>query len=391
MDADTHDTPMRPRPPKWRVAAHASPARRPTLRERTHIILEEGDTDSRAGLLVEILLMGLILSNVLVIILETEPTIAAKYQVLFSRFESVTIYIFALEYVARVWSCVEDPRIGAGHPLRARLMFVLRPMMIIDFMSFAPFLLLGAFMGGALALRSLRILRLLRLLKIARYSPAIPALIGVLYTERRALIGELMHLVEGSVQPATFGNLPDSIYWATATLATVGYGDHVPITTLGRLIAGLTMVAGLVLFAMPIGIVATGFVNGLHRREFSITWSMVKRQPLFADFSVEAISEILDLVGANMAPDHSRLTRRGEPADKLFVIVSGHARVEDDDGGWELEAGDVIGPEALDEGGKYHHTVTALTEMRVMVMSMDDLRRLARKYPILEQRIREQA
>lgn len=373
------------------------------LRERVHTILEEGDTESLVGLMVEIGLMAVILSNVLAIVLETVPSVYRNYGHLFVTFESITVFIFAFEYAARIWSAVEDPRIGSAHPIGGRLRFALRPMMIIDFLSFAPFLLLGAISGGALALRALRILRLLRLLKIARYSQAVPALIGVIYTERRALIGtlillicvmclagEVMHLVEGRVQPASFGTLPDCIYWAMTTLATVGYGDHVPITLVGRLVAGLTMVVGLVLFAMPIGIIATGFVNSLHRREFAITWSMVKRQPLFSGFGVDAVTQIVDIMGATVVQDHARIAQSGQAADRFFLVVSGRGRSEGDQGPRDLEAGDIIGAEALDEPGRYAKTVTARTEMRLMVLSADELRRMARRFPILAERIRGQ-
>jgi voltage-gated potassium channel len=275
-------------------------------------------------------------------------------------------------------------------------------MMIIDFVSFAPYFL-TIITGGIVDLRALRVLRLLRLLKIARYSQALPAMLGVLYAERRALLGsfillicavcaagEVMHLVEGPGQPKSFGTLPDSMYWAITTLATVGYGDEVPLTHLGKLVAGCTMIMGLVLFAMPIGIIAKGFVEGLHRREFSITWSMVKRQPLFEDFSVEAVGQIVDLMGATMVQDHTRITIAGQAAERFYLIISGRARAEDETGVWELEPGDMIGEEALGDDGVYAKTVLARTEMRLMVLPCEELRRISRKYPLLERRIRNE-
>jgi voltage-gated potassium channel len=387
--------------PEAELALQMTSVARPTPRERAHAILEEGETGSRIGLAVEVLLLVLIVGNVLTIMLETVPSVDNRYHRLLDEFETFTVYIFALEYVIRLWCSVEDPRVGSRRPLLGRLRYAARPMMIVDLLSFLPFLLLGAFGGAALALRSFRILRLLRLLKIARYSPAVPALLGVLYAERRALTGtlilllcvlclsgELMRLTEGSVQPNVFGTLPDGMYWAMTTLATVGYGDKVPVTMLGRLIAGLTMVTGLVLFAMPIGIIATGFVDSLQRREFSVTWSMVKRQPLFAGFAVDAVNEFLDLVGAKLVQDHSRIAVAGQHADTFYLIVSGRARAEDADRAWDLGAGDLVGEEALDETGRYGVTVTTMTEMRLMVLSGGELRRLTRKFPLLEQRIK---
>ncbi|MGI8841523.1 MAG: cyclic nucleotide-gated ion channel [Caulobacteraceae bacterium] len=382
-------------------AARAAPAR-PTARQRAYLILEEGQADGGPSRVVELALITLIVTNVVMVILETVPSIYGPYRDYFRGFELFTVCAFATEYAVRVWSAPEDPRIGAGHPLTGRLRFVLRPMMIIDFLSFAPFFL-GVLTGGVVDLRALRVLRLLRLLKIARYSQAMPALLGVLYAERRALLGsfilllctvcaaaEVMHLVEGPGQPKAFGTLPTSMYWAIATLSTVGYGDEVPLTLLGKLVAGVTMVLGLVLFAMPIGIIAKGFVDGLHRREFNITWSMVKRQPLFEDFGLDAVGQIVDLMGARMVQEHTRIAVAGQDAENFYLIVSGRARAEDETGVWDLEPGDMIGEEALGDGGVYGKSVLARAEMRLMVLPGEDLRRLARKFPLLERRIRNE-
>jgi voltage-gated potassium channel len=385
-----------------RLSIDAVDRDRQSLRQWVYNVLEEGQTDEGIGRFVELGLILLITSNVIAVILETVPSIYTPYHRFFSGFETFTVYAFAFEYLIRLWASVEDPRIGVDKPLTGRLRFCMRPMSLIDLLSFLPYFV-TLFTGGVVDLRALRILRLLRLLKIARYSQAMPAMLGVLYAERRALLGsfilllctvcitgELMHLVEGPGQPEWFGTLPSSMYWAITTLSTVGYGDAVPHTYLGKLISGITMVVGLVLFAMPIGIISVGFVNGLHRREFSISWSMVKRQPLFEGLDVEAVSRIVDLMGATMVQDHTRVATAGQPGEKFFLIISGRARAEDDSGSWDLEAGDMVGEEALIDGADYAKSVTARTEMRLMVLPSEDLRRLCRKYPLLEQRIRNE-
>ncbi len=348
------------------------------------------------------LLIALIVSNTIAVILETVPELYNNYRPYFSAFEQITVYIFAVEYFFRLWSCVEDPRVGATHPLRGRFLFALRPMMVVDFLSFAPYFLALAF-GASVDLRALRVLRLLRLLKIARYSQAMPALLGVLYSERRALFGAFILLiftvcVSGESHASDrrqrsspmFGTLPGSMYWAITTLTTVGYGDETPITWAGKLWAGVTMVTGLVLFALPVGIIATGFVNGLHKREFSITWSMVKRQPLFDGFEMEATRQILDTMGASVVQDHTRIAVEGHNADMFYLIISGKAHAEDESGSWDLEAGDIIGEETLGDHATYTRTVWARTEMRMMNLMGEDLRRLSRKYPLLGQRIRNE-
>ena len=375
---------------------------RPTPRQWAYLILEEGQTEGGVSRVLEYVLIALIVSNVVAVILETVPELYSAYHGFFSAFERFTVYTFGIEYVARLWSSLEDPRIGTAHPIRGRLRFALRPMMVVDFLSFAPYFIAIA-LGGAVDLRALRVLRLLRLLKIARYSQAMPALLGVLYAERRALFGafilliftvcvtgEVMHLIEGGVQPKAFGTLPGAMYWAITTLTTVGYGDETPITWIGKLFAGVTMVTGLVLFALPVGIIATGFVNGLHKREFTITWSMVKRQPLFEEFDVEAIRHILDTMGASVVQDHTRIAVAGQNANMFYLVISGRAHAEDETGSWDIEAGDIIGEESLNDSANYSRTVWARTEMRMMVLLGEDLRRLARKYPLLGRRIRNE-
>jgi voltage-gated potassium channel len=374
---------------------------RPSLRQWAYLILEEGQTEGGVSRVVEMLLIALIVSNTIAVILETVPDLYNAWHPYFSAFEQITVYIFAVEYFFRLWSSVEDPRIGDQHGWHRRLFFALRPMMIVDLLSFAPYFIALAF-GGAVDLRALRVLRLLRLLKIARYSQAMPALLGVLYAERRALFGafillvftvcvsgEIMHLIEGSAQPRAFGTLPGAMYWAITTLTTVGYGDETPITWAGKLFASVTMVTGLVLFALPVGIIATGFVNGLHKREFTITWSMVKRQPLFDGLDVGAIRHILDTMGASVVQDHTRIAVAGQDANMFYLVISGRAHAEDESGSWDIEAGDIIGEETLDEA-VYTRTVWARTEMRMMNLMGEDLRRLARKYPLLRQRIKNE-
>jgi voltage-gated potassium channel len=156
---------------------------------------------------------------------------------------------------------------------------------------------------------------------------------------------------------------------------------------LGKFIAGVTMVIGLALFALPIGILATGFVNDLHRREFTITWSMLKRQPLFDGLEVDAMANILDAMRASIVRDHTQLAVTGHKAETLYLIVSGRARAEDETGSWNLEPGDVAGEEAIEDSAVYKRTIMTRTEMRLMVLAGEDLRRLSRKYPLLRRRL----
>jgi voltage-gated potassium channel len=370
-----------------------------SLRLWTHTLLEEGHAESLWGRLIEGFLITLIVANVAAVALETIPSIYTPYAGLFKFFEEFSLGIYTIEYVARIWSATEDPRIAARGDWRGRLTFALRPLMLVDFLAVAPSLV-GQFFG--FDLRVLRIFRLFRLLKLARYSQALQALLSVLLAERSALFastilllatvcffGELMHLAEGSIQPHVLGTMPGAMYWAITTLATVGYGDIVPMTAVGKFIAGCTMVMGLALFALPVGIIANGFVTGLSRRRFAITWTMLRRQPLFRGFEFEALNTILEVPTALIAREHAQITVAGKDASTFYLIVSGQACAEIDDTSEDLGPGAIFGEESLYHSANYGQTVTAETDLRVIAFPGDELRRLCRKYPQLQQRIEQ--
>ena len=265
--------------------ATSAPPVRTGLRRRVYFILDAAHAAGPLGLAYEAALIALIIANVFAVVLESVPSIRSQWQGAFDGFEAVSVVLFSLEYLARLWSAPEDPRF-AGSTVLGRLRYALQPLMLVDFLAIAPSYI--AFFVPFVDLRMLRLFRLLRLLKIARYSPALATFAHVIVSERRALIGtlllllcvmcfsaEAMYLAEGRVQPRLFGTIPDAMWWAITTLTTVGYGDAIPVTPLGKLIAGTTMILGLGLFALPVGIVATGFVNEIRRRDFIVTWQLV--------------------------------------------------------------------------------------------------------------------
>ncbi|MEI9805061.1 MAG: ion transporter [Pseudolabrys sp.] len=174
--------------------------------------------------------------------------------------------MFTIEYGLRIWAAVEHGPHRHLPDTRARLKYILSPAGLVDLAAVLPFWL-------ALVLpadfRFVLVFRMVRFFKIARYSPAMRSLLDVLYRERRALFGclvitlgtamvaaSLMHLAEGHVQPDKLGTIPDALWWAIVTVGTIGYGDVVPVTAVGKIIATGTIFVGLVLMALPIGIIA---------------------------------------------------------------------------------------------------------------------------------------
>ena len=135
-----------------------------------------------------------------------------------------------------------------------------------------------------------------------------------------------MHIVEGHIQPDKFGTIPDAMWWAIVTLATIGYGDVVPATGLGRLIASVTIVGGLIMIALPVGIVANAFSEVIHRRDFIVNWSMVARVPLFSHLTAGDIAHIMQLLQARQIDRGDIIFRRGEPAHRDVFHRRGRGR-----------------------------------------------------------------
>lgn len=377
-------------------------ARGAAFRRRVHLVLEAGRSSGRIGLLFEIFLIVLIVANAIAVSLDSIPRYAAAYGRLFQWFEIVSVAIFTVEYALRVWTAPEDPRYA--EPLAGRLRYMALPYMLIDLVAIAP-AYIALFVPFA-DLRILRLFRLFRLLKIARYSPAVSTLIHVLSLERRALFGtlllllcitclcaETMYIIEGQVQPRAFGDLPSCMYWAIITLTTVGYGDVTPITAAGRLLAGVTAVMGLGLFALPVGIIASAFVTEIHRRDFVVTSSMLSKIPLLAGLDIEVMSELMATLRSHMVAPHVPIVVGGESPTAMFFIISGLAKETGVGRGGRpkqgntLGPGDVIAADAALNGTPHECTIFAHTPMRLLALSSRDLVVLLRKFPRLRRRI----
>ena len=340
----------------------------------------------------------LILANVLAVILESVPSIHAQFAMGFFVFDVASVAIFTIEYLLRLWASIEIPAIRQRGPLLGRLTFGSRPSQIIDLLAFAPSYL--SFVMPGVDLRVLRMFRLLRFLKLVRYSPAMMTLGRALFEERRALVGAMilmmgtavfsgtiMHIIEGEAQPKQFGTIPDAMWWAIATLTTIGYGDAIPITPLGKIFGSVVMICGLGLFALPIGIVATAFVNEIHRRDFVVTWGMVARVPLFSALDAAAIAEVMKIMRTRAVSAGTVIAARGEEAEGMFFIADGEVKIELARRHIKLGAGEFFGELALLKRVKRMGTVTALTRTHMMIIDAIDFESLLNRDDMLRERI----
>jgi len=235
------------------------------IRHKAYDILEAQNT---LGRYVNIFIMGIIVLNFVSIILETHENIVREYEHSLFLFEVVSIGIFTVEYILRVWSCTAADEYA--HPVYGRLKFARNFFSVIDLLAILPFYLSVLIPG--IDLRALRLFRLLRIFKLMRHFEAAMILPTVIYNKRQELIlasaavfilllisSSFIYFAEHEAQPVVFSSISASMWWAITTLSTVGYGDMTPITPLGRVLGGFISILGIGMFALPAGILAQGF------------------------------------------------------------------------------------------------------------------------------------
>jgi len=250
-----------------------------TYRRRIAEILEIGHSKDLTSRVIDVAIVVLIFLNVIAIALESVPSLHASYHQEFAIFEIISVILFSFEYAMRIWSAIELSDVDTNRPVVNRIRYMLRPLVLIDLLSILPFYL-SFFV--TLDLRFLRVLRLLRIFKLTRYSSAMSTMLGVLKEEASALSAAAfilfillvlassgIYLLEHDVQPEVFGSIPSAMWWSMITLTTVGYGDVVPITPIGKLFGAFIALIGVGMVALPTGILASGFANAFRRRRVS--------------------------------------------------------------------------------------------------------------------------
>jgi voltage-gated potassium channel len=372
------------------------------LRHRTYEVLEQAMPGDRLAQFVHAFLMVWIVASVAAVVLESVPSLRSEYEPEFLTVEILSILIFTVEYGLRVWAAVDYPPYRLQAPWRARLRFALTGGAIVDLLTIVPFYVSRLVEGD---FRVFIVFRLIRFLKLARYSPGMRSLYEAVYEERRALaaclvilsglvIGaaSVMHLVERTAQPDKFGTIPDAMWWAVVTLATVGYGDAVPITVLGKIVASATALMGLVMLALPVGIIATAFSEVIHRRDFVVTWGMIARVPLFSDLGAEEVAQIMRLLRSQMSEPGEIIVRRGDVGHAMYFIASGQVEIDLPNGQHALLGdGQFFGEMAVLKSTRRSATVRSLVRTQLLVLDARELRLLMASRPDIGARIHEVA
>jgi voltage-gated potassium channel len=220
----------------------------------------------------------LILLNVTVVILETVRGIHAVFLWEFLIIDFISVFIFTVEYFLRIWVCTLHEEYS--HPITGRIRFAFTPYMIIDALAIFPFFAPFIIPMDLRFLRILRLFRILRVLKLGRYSDAVNTFHRIITRKKEQLLlalsllfiamvlaSALMYDAEHEAQPEVFASIPHAMWWALVTLATVGYGDVYPVTDMGKILSGVVVIVGIMIFALPTAIFAAGFVEEIEQEQ----------------------------------------------------------------------------------------------------------------------------
>jgi voltage-gated potassium channel len=239
-----------------------------SIKRKTYLLLDPSVKESVLDSVVDGVIVSLIVLNVIAVILETVESLYLSYRVLFDTFERFSIAIFSVEYILRIWSCTCSDKYGTQ--VKGRLMYMFSFGSLIDLLAIVPF-----FFPVSSDLRFVRIFRLIRFLrffKLGRYLNASRIISRVFKSKKEELVlcliitfcliivaSSAMYFIEHDRQPDKFSSIPETMWWSVTTLTTVGYGDVYPVTTLGRILTACISIFGIGMFALPAGILASGF------------------------------------------------------------------------------------------------------------------------------------
>jgi len=232
-------------------------------------------------------------------------------------------------------------------------------------------------------------LRQLRRVLVLESGPLLSVLVIFLMVVFLASVAE--YFLERDVQPQTFGSIPSALWWAVVTLTTTGYGDVVPVTPLGRMVAALVMISGLGVFGLWTGILATGFAAETRRDNFLKTWESVSKVPFFAALGPAAIADVTQMLRTIDLPARTVIIKKGQRGDCMYFIASGEVEVDLPGKKVQLSEGAFFGEMALLGNNVRGANVMTTRVSRLLVLDLVDFRVLMARHPDLAETIDAEA
>lgn len=342
------------------------------------------------------LLALLILFNVVAVILESVDALYSEYFQVFIWFKTCSYLIFSIEYFVRTYRYLVNKPIQTERAC-SRFHLILSPLMVID----ALVLLFFVFkISIGIDLRLLRLLRALSIMKVMENSRAVQILQTILVREKRTLLSavlimltlvimesSIIYALEHSVQPEVFSSIPQAIWWAMTTLTTVGYGDVVPVTTLGKFFGIIVMIIGIAMFAIPTGILVSAFYQEIKRKDFIATWDLVAQVPFFESLTATEIAKISDLLSLHVVRPGEIIFRKGDQADCMYFVVDGEVEINKPGKKSVIKGGDFFGEIGVLYNTPRNADATAKRYTELLMLSNRDIELFMEFHPQLRDRI----
>lgn len=264
---------------------------------RLHHLIDGNIETNKLSKAYNIFSSSLIIISILLIILESFKEFQETLKGVIYSIETVVVIFFTLEYIVRL---ITSPYLYPKKKLLSPLLFIFSFLGIIDLLSILPFYLPMFVETNLIFLRVLRLFRLMRIFKLLRYSESVMTLgkavariktelISTLFITAIVLLfsANVMYVVENKAQPDAFSNMGEALWWAVATLTTVGYGDIYPITSLGKVISGIMALIGIGIVAIPTGLLSSAFVSEIEERKRKKARIQVKKKCPHCDKAIE--------------------------------------------------------------------------------------------------------
>ncbi len=357
---------------------------------------------------VKALILLSVAAVVAVAMIETLPRFDLVTDTVMNCVRIAAMFVLTIELIVRFWVAPEgsahvfETAIPGAPPkdgiLASRLAYLVSPLGLVDLLVVLP---AWVNLLHPVPLHWFELAAALSLFKLARYVPALAMVTAVVARQGRSIYAALVvlsillvfaatviYLVEYEVQPTSFASIPQSLWWAINTMSTVGSGDMAPITPIGRLVGGIAMVFGIAMFAVPAGILASGFAEELRKRDFVVNWQSVARVPLFARLDASAIASVTQLLKPRSVSANQVIVRRGDVGDSMYFIMEGEVEVDITPNPVRLKQGDFFGEIALVENVPRTATILSLTNCRLLVLETVDFERLTTQIPDLKDQIK---
>jgi len=366
-------------------------------RRRLYTLLNPDSADQAARLF-RVVHHVLVALGIAAMLADTVPFVAVDYDPVLRAGYYLVGAFFVAEYVLRLIVAPEIPGYEHCSALRARLLWAVSLGGILDFLCALPALAALAWVPSA------NLLGFIWAFKYVRYSPGLASLGRVVRKAQQALLSVLLgfaivllsaasiaYLLERHANPDAFGSIPAALWWAIVTMTTTGYGDVVPQTAAGRILGGVVMTSGILVFALWAGILATGYAEEMRRREFLRTWELVAKVPFFHNIGASLIAEVARLLRPRDFPEGAVIMRRGQAGDCMYFIIDGEVEIQLQTREAYLRSGQFFGEVALLTGAPRNATVVAAQPCLLLSLDIVDFHELLGRHPELARIIHEEA